>query len=73
MSTLTEIEAAADALPREQKEELMRFLAGRLRTTEAYPARARLIRDGNDALLEAPADAPPMTPENVKRMLQDWP
>ena len=31
MSTLTEIEAAADSLPIEQKEELLRFLAMRLR------------------------------------------
>lgn len=31
MSTLTEIEAAADALPPEQKQELMLFLAARLR------------------------------------------
>jgi hypothetical protein len=31
MSTLAEIEAAADLLPAEQKEELLRFLAMRLR------------------------------------------
>ena len=31
MSTLAEIEAAADALPAEQKEELFLFLAARLR------------------------------------------
>lgn len=31
MSSLTEIEAAADALPPEQKQELMLFLAARLR------------------------------------------
>ena len=31
MSTLTEIEAAADALPVEQKQELLLFLALRLR------------------------------------------
>ena len=31
MSTLTEIEAAVDALPREQKEELLLFVAARLR------------------------------------------
>lgn len=30
MSTLAEIEAAADALPLEQKQELLRFLAARL-------------------------------------------
>lgn len=34
------------------------------------PTEARLIRrpDG-DVLLQAPEDAPPMTPDNVKRML----
>jgi hypothetical protein len=32
MSTLAEIEAAADALPAEQKQELILFLAARLRT-----------------------------------------
>ncbi len=31
MSTLAEIKAAADSLPSEQKEELLRFLAERLR------------------------------------------
>ena len=31
MSTLAEIEAAADALPAEQKQELLLFLAARLR------------------------------------------
>ena len=30
MSTLAEIEAAADALPKEQKEQLLTFLAARL-------------------------------------------
>ena len=32
MSTLAEIEAAADALPEPQKEELFHFLAARLRS-----------------------------------------
>jgi hypothetical protein len=35
MSTLVEIEAAADALPEDQKEELLRFLAMRLRKQRA--------------------------------------
>jgi hypothetical protein len=35
MSTLVEIEAAADALPPEQKQELMLFLAARLRSQRA--------------------------------------
>ena len=33
MSTLTEIEAAAEKLPEQEKEELFLFLAARLRTT----------------------------------------
>jgi hypothetical protein len=35
VSTLAEIEAAADALPAEQKQELMLFLAARLRANGA--------------------------------------
>ena len=35
MSTLTEIEAAADTLPPEEKQELILFLATRLRGTGA--------------------------------------
>jgi len=73
MSTLIEIEAAAEALPKEQKEELFRFLADQLRRADAPARKGHLIRCGNDALLEAPPDAPPMTPENVKRMLADCP
>lgn len=73
MNTLAEIEAAVDALPPEQKEQLLRFLAQRLHRPNKQPRRARLVRLGNDALLEAPPGAPPMTPENVKQMLEDWP
>ena len=74
MSTLLEIEAAAEALPPEQKEELVRFLTGCLRPTEPVNSRARLVKgpDGT-LLLEAPSDAPPMTTESVKRMLEDFP
>ena len=35
MSTLTEIETAADSLPAEQKEQLLLFLATRLRAAAA--------------------------------------
>jgi hypothetical protein len=72
MSTLLEIEAAAEALPPEQKAELLRFLAERLHSA-LPPQQARLVRQGGDSLLEAPPGSPPMTPENVKRMLEDWP
>jgi len=73
MSTLLEIEAAAEALPPEQKEELFQFLAARLHRSETSAKKARLVRDGDDVLLEAPPGAPPMTPENVRAMLEDWP
>jgi hypothetical protein len=72
MSTLREIEAAAEALPPEEKEELVRFLEARLRES-AERGKARVVRQGNDVLLEASPDAPPMTPENVRRILEDWP
>jgi uncharacterized membrane protein len=73
MSKLLEVEAAAEALPPEQKEELVRFLTARLRPSESQPRKARRVREGDDVLLEAPPGAPPMTTENVKRMLEDWP
>ena len=73
MSTLLEIEYAAEALPTEEKEELVRFLTARLRPSVPQPRKARLVREGNDVLLEAPPGAPPMTTENVKRILEDWP
>ena len=37
MSTVQEIEAAADLLPADKKEELLRFLAVRLRKDRAQP------------------------------------
>ena len=74
MSTLLEIESAAEALPPEQKEELVRFLNGCLRPTEQSNKKARLVKgpDGT-LLLEAPPGAPPMNTETVKRMLEDFP
>jgi hypothetical protein len=41
MSNLAEIEAAADALPPEQKQELMLFLAARLRAQGAQMPQPR--------------------------------
>jgi len=74
MSTLTEIEAAAEALPTEQKEQLLRFLAARLRSSERTERGARLVEGPSGTLLlEAPAGAPPMTSETVKRLLEDLP
>jgi len=73
MSTLDEIEAAAEALSLEQKEELFRFLSARLRRSQPQLSKARVVREGDDVLLEAPPGAPVMTPENIKRILEDWP
>ncbi|MEI8123303.1 MAG: hypothetical protein WCI20_14835 [bacterium] len=73
MSTLLEIENAAEALPPEQKEELFLFLSVRLRQATPLTQKARLVQEGDDLVLEAPPDAPPMTCENVKRLLEDWP
>jgi hypothetical protein len=73
MSSLAEIEKAAEALPPEQREELIRFLSARPRLVGSHTGKARTVRTGDDLLLEAPPGAPPMTPENVKRMLEDWP
>ena len=41
MSTLAEIEAAADTLPAEEKQELLLFLAARLRAPGARPPEPR--------------------------------
>jgi len=68
MSTLLEIEAAAEALSAEQKEELVRFLTARLRPIVPAAHGARLGEGPNGTLL---LEAPPMTTENVKRMLED--
>ena len=74
MSTRAEIEAAAEALPPEQKEELVRFLSARLRPLEKFARGARLVEGPNGTLLlEAPPGAPPMTTETVKQMLEDFP
>ena len=74
MSTLTEIEAAAAALPPEQKAELIRFLAAELQTANLTGLGARLVRGPDDILLlEAPPGAPPMTTERVKQLLEEFP
>ncbi len=74
MTTLLEIEAAAEALPPAQKEELFRFLAARLRPTDKPSRGATLVEGPNGTrLLEAPPGAPPMTTETVARMLEEFP
>ena len=56
MSTLAEIETAADSLPSEQKEELLRFLAMRLRRERALPA-PRVYSDEELAVMLAEDEA----------------
>jgi hypothetical protein len=74
MSTLLEIEAAAEALPEEEKVELLRFLAGRLRPMQNSGRGAKLVEGpAGTLLLEAPPGAPPMTTETVKQMLEEFP
>ena len=74
MSTLAEIEAATEALPPEQQEELFRFLAARVRPTAQSARRAKLVKGPSGTLLlEAAPGAPPMTTERVKQMLEDFP
>ena len=72
--SLAEIEAAAAALPREQKTELIRFLSARLNSAKELGRGARLV-SGPDGtlLLEAPPNAPAMTTQSVKQLLQDFP
>lgn len=75
MRTLSEIETAAEKLSPDEKQTLFHHLAAHLgMTLPAAPAlKARIVREGDDVLLEAPPGAPPMTAESVKRLLADWP
>jgi hypothetical protein len=75
MSTLLEIETAAEKLPPEEKQSLLQHLAAQLGIglPESSAPTARLVRRGDDVLLEAAPGAPPMTPQSVKHMLEDWP
>lgn len=73
MRSLLEIEAAADTLTVEEKQELLRFLAASLRDSGVSPEGARLVAQEGDLLLEAPPGAPPMTPETVREILGEWP
>ncbi len=73
MSTLATIQAATETLSREQQEELYRFLGARLHPAFPQVRKARVVRLDGDTLLEAPSDAPPMSADGVKRILEDWP
>ena len=56
MSTLTEIETAADSLSVEEKEELLRFLAMRLRKDRTTP-KPRIYSDAGLATMLAEDEA----------------
>ena len=56
MSTLVEIETAADSLSSEEKEELLRFLAMRLRGNRAMP-KPRIYSDEELATMLAEDEA----------------
>ena len=56
MSTLAEIETAADSLSSEEKEELLRFLAMRLRKDRAMP-KPRIYSDAELATMLAEDEA----------------
>ena len=73
MSSLTEIQTATETLPLVEQEELYRFLGERLHSRLPQIRKARLVLREGDTLLEAPPDAPIMTAENVKKMLEEWP
>ncbi len=49
MSTLTEIQAAADSLPSEQQQELFLFLAARLRGAGQLPSPREFSREQIEA------------------------
>jgi hypothetical protein len=66
MSTLAEIEAAADSLSPEEKEELLRFLAMRLRKERPQPA-PRIYSDEEIAAMPVEDEA------NAVRFLQRIP
>jgi predicted ATPase len=71
MSTLVEIEKAADALPEAQQLALLRHLEAKLHGDRS--GGARLVVENGQPVLVAPPGAPVMTPEFVKQALADFP
>jgi hypothetical protein len=70
MKTFTEIEAAAKNLPPAEREKLVRSLSSKSRSARGH---ARPIQIGSDCLLQAPQGAPPMTPERIRKLLEESP
>ena len=69
MSTLIEIETAADSLSSEEKEELLRFLAMRLRKDRAMP-KPRIDADEELATMLAEDERPSV--ERGKGKASEW-
>ena len=69
MSTLTEIEAAVEALPDAEREILLQRLAARPRQNPQESG--KLVMEDGFAVLVAPPGAPEMTPELVKALRDD--
>jgi hypothetical protein len=69
MSTLTEIEAAVETLPLEQKEELLRFLAARMRPMTEMPPSMPTDLSAFDGVLTLREE--PMDYQN--RVRSEWP
>jgi hypothetical protein len=71
--TFAEIKSSAKNLPPPEQEELLRALTSAIQSRRQRGGPAQGRRVGNDYLLQAPADAPPMTPEHIKQLLEDAP
>ena len=72
MESLAEIESAAKKLTLSQQQKLVLLLTSNLRNADRKThAEGRPL--GSDYLLAAPDDAPAMTPERVKQLLDESP
>ncbi len=72
MSTLAEIESAAELLPVPQQELLLHRLEMKLRGSSEGGVACLVLEEGMPMLV-APVGAPEMTPEVVKAALADFP
>jgi SOS response regulatory protein OraA/RecX len=68
MSTLSEIEAAADQLPLEQQVELLAYLARRLRTQKTSPSREKVGFQLSRRGFPVSRGHTPFTSEDVARL-----
>lgn len=73
MNSLAEIESATKRLPPAEQRKLVRVLSTNLQAVSRRKAHAAGKHVGADYLLAASADAPAMTPELVKKILEEFP